>query len=179
MKRFLKWLALPLYSIPQDFVEWIVAFLPASEGPYAAIKRFFLNKSGAIIGQHVYIYPDVRILQPKGLKNGDNVVISHGVVITTLGTVTIGSNVLIGYGTRILSANHKMPEDRGAIWGAGHDVAPIVIEDEAWIGANAIILPGIYIGKGAVVAAGTVVTQNVKPYSIVAGVPARLIRMRS
>lgn len=178
IKNILKWLSLPFYSLFRDFVEWVVALLPGSEGPYAAIKRFLLIKSGASVGLHVFIFPAVRILMPKGIKIGENVVISHGTIITTAGSVTIGSNVLIGYGARILSANHKIPENRGLIWGAGHETSPIVIDDDVWIGANAIILPGIRIGKGAVVAAGAIVTKNVEPYSIVAGVPAKIIRMR-
>lgn len=168
----------PLLTLPNDFVEWIVALLPRHPGPYSSIKRFFLNVTGAKIGHNVHIYPGVRIFIPKGLIVGNNVSISSYVIITTAGTVTIGNNVLIGYSAKILSANHKIPEDHGIIFGAGHDVAPVVIEDEVWIGSNAVILPGIRIGRGAVVAAGAVVTKNVNPYSIVGGIPAKLIRYR-
>ena len=118
-------------------------------------------------------------LQKRSCFIGDNVSISSYVVITTAGTVTIGNNVLIGYGAKILSANHHIPENHGIIFNAGHDCKPIVIEDEVWIGANAVVLPGIILGRGSVVAAGAVVTKNVAPYTIVGGVPARLIRERN
>jgi len=177
----LRWLggsANPLLTFPQDFVEWIVALLPRHPGPYAAIKRCLLNRAGARIGHNVHIYPGVRIFVPKGLVIGNNVSISSYVVITTAGTVTIGDNVLIGYGAKVLSANHHIPEGQGVIFGSGHDCKPVVIEDEAWIGANAVILPGIRVGRGAVIAASAVVTKNVEPFTIVGGIPATLIRKR-
>ena len=90
----------------------------------------------------------------------------------------IGNNVLIGYGAKILSANHHIPENHGVIFSSGHDVGPVIIEDGAWIGANAIVLPGVRIGTGAVVAASAVVTKDVEAFSIVGGVPAKIIRRR-
>ena len=135
--------------------------------------------AGARIGQNVHIYPGVRIFIPKGLVVGNNVSISSYVVITTAGTVIIGNNVLIGYGTKILSASHRIPDNQGIIFGAGQEKKPVIIEDEVWIGANAVILPGVRLGKGAVVAAGTVVSRNVAPFTIVGGVPATFIRKRN
>lgn len=169
----------PLLTLFPDLVELIVAFLPRHPGPFAAVKRGALNLAGAKIGHNVHIYPGVRFFTPKGLTIGDNVSISSYVVVTTAGGVTIGQNVLIGYGAKILSANHKIPEERGTIFGAGHDIAPVNIEDGVWIGANAVILPGVRVGTGAVVAAGAIVTKNVAPYTIVGGVPAKLIRHRT
>ncbi len=168
----------PVFTLPYDFVEWVVALLPRHPGPYAAIKRWLLNRAGAHVGHNVHIYPGVRIFVPKGFTTGNNVSISSYVIITTAGTVTIGDNVLIGYGAQVLSANHHIPEGRGVIFGSGHVSEPVVIEDEAWIGANAVVLPGVRIGRGAVVAAGAVVTKNVAPFTIVGGIPARVIRER-
>lgn len=176
--RLLRGGANPLFTLPFDFVEWVVALLPRHPGPYAAIKRWLLNRAGAQIGHNVHIYPGVRIFVPRGLTIGNNVSISSYVVITTAGTVRIGNNVLIGYDAKILSANHRIPEGRGIIFGAGHDCKPVIIEDEVWIGANAVVLPGVRIGRGAVVAAGAVVTKDVAPFTIVGGIPAKLIRER-
>jgi acetyltransferase-like isoleucine patch superfamily enzyme len=61
---------------------------------------------------------------------------------------------------------------------AGLEALPIRIDDDVWIGGRSVILPGVHIGQGAVVAAGAVVTRDVVPYAVVGGVPARLIRMR-
>ena len=169
----------PIRTFPADIVEWCVASLPRHVGFYSWLKTKMLNAAGARIGHNVHIYPEVRVFVPKGLVVGDNVSISSYVVITTAGTVTIGNNVLIGYGAKILSANHHIPENHGIIFNAGHDCKPIVIEDEVWMGANAVVLPGIILGRGSVVAAGAVVTKNVAPYTIVGGVPARLIRERN
>jgi len=173
------WVVSPLLTLGHDVVAWLVALLPQHPGPYAAIKRLLLNWAGARVGRNVHIYPGVRIYMPRGLVVGNNVSISSYVVITTAGTVTIGDNVLIGYGTRILSANHKIPDSLGVIFGAGHDCKPVVIEDGVWLGANVVILPGVRVREGAVVAAGAVVTKDIDPYTVVGGVPAELIRNRS
>ena len=177
-KRFVKWIAGPIITFPGDFVEWIVSILPRHAGFYASIKRFLLNLVGAKIGHNVHIYPGVRFFIPKGIEIGNNVSISSYVIITSAGTVKIGNNVLIGYGAKIISANHKIPENRGVIFGSGHIVAPVIIEDGVWIGANVVVLPGIKIGEGAVVAAGAVVTKDIEPFAIVGGIPAKVIKNR-
>jgi len=175
----IKWVLTPIYTFPFDMVAWVITIFPRHPGPYAAIKRLLLNLAGAQIGHNVHIYPGVRIFTPRGLIIGNNVSISSYVVITTAGNVSIGNNVLIGYGSKILSANHKIPTNFGTIFGSGHDCKPIVIKDGVWIGANVTVLPGVTIGEGAVVAAGAVVTKNVAPFTIMGGVPAKFIKKRS
>lgn len=88
--------------------------------------------------------------------------------------VTIGQNVLIGPGVMFETVNHGLKHDPVA--GRGGWSKPIVVEDEAWVGAGSIVLQGITIGRGAVVAAGAVVNKDVEPYTIVGGVPAKFIR---
>jgi len=85
-------------------------------------------------------------------------------------TVTLGACVCINDGVLILTASHNVSDPA---WGQTH--APVVICDYAWVAMNAIILPGVTIGQGAVVAAGAVVTKNVAPFTIVAGNPAKPI----
>lgn len=100
--------------------------------------------------------------------------------------VTVISYLLIALYTRYLSVEefgllgliNLAVSIAVAIFGSGHDCEPVVIEDEGWVGANAVVLPGVRIGRGAVVAAGAVVTKDVAPYTIVGGVPARMIRER-
>ena len=107
---------------------------------------------------------------------GDNVGIS-GSTITVSSSITIGNNVRIGSGCLILDndAHQLKMEDRlnntGKI-----SIAPIVIEDNAFIGARSIILKGVHIGKGAVVGAGSVVSSNIPDNAIVAGNPAKIIK---
>ncbi len=117
-------------------------------------------------------------MPPKNLIVGDQVDFAKDVQITTGGKIIIGDRVLIGYGTKILSSNHKIPSDRQKIFYAGHKHEQVTIERDVWIGANSIILPGVQIGEGAVIAAGSIVTKNVKPFTIVAGVPAKQIKER-
>jgi acetyltransferase-like isoleucine patch superfamily enzyme len=123
-------------------------------------------------------YPGVWIVPGRGLALGDDVDLALDVLITTSGGVTIGDRSLIGYRTQILSGNHRIPVGKERIFGSGHVVEPVVIGADVWIGANCTILPGVSIGSGAVVAAGSVVTKDVGEYTVVAGVPAREIRCR-
>ena len=84
----------------------------------------------------------------------------------------LGPNVVIN------DSNHVFIDRDTPITRQGHTAEPIVIEDDVWIASNSVILKGVHIGKGAVVAAGSIVTKDVPPYAVVAGVPARQIKNR-
>ena len=90
----------------------------------------------------------------------------------------MGNRVLIGHGSKVITTNHVIPLGRKSIYGSGHIKEKIVICDDVWIAANVVVLPGVTLGEGCVVAAGAVVTHDVPPYVIVGGVPAKLIRVR-
>lgn len=139
-------------------------------------KAFFLRIMGAQVGSNLVVYQGVWIDHPKGLTIGSNGDLSKDVIITTGGRVSIGNDVLIGYGAKILSSNHIIPKDRSMLLRlSGHKRKPIIIQDNVWICANCVILPGIKIGTGSVVAAGAVVTKDIPPYSVYGGVPAKLL----
>lgn len=142
------------------------------------IKSWFLRRRGARIGKRVNYYPQTWINPGADLEIGDDVNFSYGVLVTTAGGVKIGDRVLIGYRSQILSANHHIPPKPERVHGSGHDVNPVVIENDVWIGGNCIIMPGVTIGEGAIIAGGSVVTKSVEPFTIVGGVPAKLIRER-
>jgi acetyltransferase-like isoleucine patch superfamily enzyme len=96
------------------------------------------------------------------------------------GDVCIGDFCLIAQFCTLVATNHTVDTTENMIdapWDLSK--ASIVIEDDVWIGANCVILPGVTIGRGAVIGAGAVVTKNVPPYSIYIGNPARLLRMRT
>ena len=110
----------------------------------------------------------------KRISIGSNSVINRGVYLDGRAELTIGSNVNVSHQTLIQTLTHD-PQ-------SPHFIAiekPVVIKDHVWIGARALICPGVTIGEGAVVGAGSVVTRNVDPYTIVAGNPATKIKMRT
>ncbi len=95
---------------------------------------------------------------------------------TVIGPVTIGSHVNLAQGITVTALNHNFADSGKRIDEQGVSTTPVVIEDDVWIGANAVVLPGVRIGTHSVVAAGAVVTKDVPPHSIVAGVPAKVIK---
>ncbi len=101
---------------------------------------------------------------------GDNSRI--GLHSTVIGPVTIGSHVNLAQGITVTALNHNYADPTRRIDEQGISTAPVTIEDDVWIGANAVVLPGVTIGRHSVVAAGAVVTQDVPEGSLVAGVPA-------
>lgn len=113
-----------------------------------------------------------------GLKVGNNSNIGAFCYIGCSGWVEIGSNVLMGPRVSILSENHNFEQTDIPIKEQGVTRGETRIEDDCWLGANSVILSGVHIGRGAIVAAGAIVTKNVPPYAIVGGAPARLIKMR-
>lgn len=120
----------------------------------------------------------VRIWQPfymdfgKNITFGENVFINANVHMQDQGGIQIGNNVLIGHQVVLATLDHDFdPQERGVL-----HPAPIVIEDDVWIGANATITKGVRIGHGAIVAAGSVVTKDVPAMTIVGGSPARVIK---
>jgi acetyltransferase-like isoleucine patch superfamily enzyme len=144
-----------------------------------AIKAWFLRLQGAVIGKRVIFYPGVWIEPGRNLEVGDDVDFALDVVVNTRGGVKIGDRTLIGYRTQILSSNHVIPPCPERIFDAGSHGEPIVIGNDVWIGGNSMILAGVTIGDGAVVAGGSVVTKDVPPFAVVGGAPARIIKYRS
>ena len=110
---------------------------------------------------------------------GDVVIGNHtriGLHNTIIGPVTIGSHVNLAQGITVTALNHNFHDSEKRIDEQGVSTASVTIEDDIWIGANATILPGVCIGQHSVVAAGAVVTKDVPPHSLVAGVPAKVIK---
>nr|WP_238566673.1 acyltransferase [Nonlabens ulvanivorans] len=157
----------------------IVFSLPRHQ-VFNVIKSNYLRlQGGAKIGKSITYYPGIKINPCRKLKLGNHVDLAWGVIITTGGQVEIGDRTLIGYRTIISSANHVIPENKGHIFGSGHNKEKVIIECDVWIGGNCTIVAGVIIGEGAVIAAGSVVTKDVEPFTIVGGVPAKLIKKRN
>lgn len=110
---------------------------------------------------------------------GDVVIGDHtriGIHNTIIGPVTIGNHVNLAQGITVTALNHNFDDTTKRIDEQGIATKPVVISDDVWIGANAVILPGVIIGRHAVVAAGAVVTKDVPDNTIVGGVPATIIK---
>ena len=110
---------------------------------------------------------------------GDVIIGDHtrvGLHNTIIGPVTIGSHVNLAQGITVTALNHNFEDTNKRIDEQGISTNPVTIEDDIWIGANAVILPGVTIGHHSVVAAGAVVTKDVPPHSLAAGVPAKIMK---
>lgn len=110
---------------------------------------------------------------------GDVIIGKHtriGLHNTIIGPVTIGDHVNLAQGITVSALNHNFTDTTKRIDEQGVTTKPVVIGDDVWIGANAVILPGVTIGRHAVVAAGAVVTQDVPENTLVGGVPAKIIK---
>jgi acetyltransferase-like isoleucine patch superfamily enzyme len=110
---------------------------------------------------------------------GDVIIGDHtriGIHNTIIGPVTIGNHVNLAQGITVTALNHNFEDTSKRIDEQGVSTKPVVIGDDVWIGANAVILPGVTIGHHAVVAAGAVVTSDVPDHVVVGGVPAKIIK---
>jgi len=125
------------------------------------------------ISKGSYVFMGCSFDCSENLYLGKNSVINAKCRIDTRGKVIIGENVSISNDVTILTADHDM--NTYNLQGRIRDVK---IGDYVWIGTRALIMPGVIVGKGAIVAAGSIVTKNVEPFQVVAGVPARTIRKR-
>jgi acetyltransferase-like isoleucine patch superfamily enzyme len=113
------------------------------------------------------------------LEIGNNVMVNHGCYLSGgEAAVSIGNDVLLAPNVTIVSDMHRYDDPNIPIRRQGFVGAQVVVEDDVWIGVNAVVLPGVRIGRGAVIGANAVVTQDVAPYTVVGGVPAQFIKLR-
>jgi maltose O-acetyltransferase len=149
---------IPSYTIRHS---WYRRMLGWSIGPRAAI----------LMGQHVQMAG----LRSSGKKVliGKDTVINRGCFLYTTGGLVIGEHVSISDGVWLVTGTHDINKPQFP-----DSYQPIVIKDYVWIGIRATILGGVTIGKGSVVMAGAVVTRDIPPYTVVGGVPAKVVRQR-
>lgn len=164
-------------SVKMKRLAWIVVWgLCASWMPYFVGRRwriFLLHLFGMKDDGHVGVYPTAKIWAPWNLKMGSFVAIDDSADLYSAAPITIGTKVAISREAFICTASH----DSSQAW-RPLVTKPITICDGVWIGARAIVLPGVTIGEGAIVAAGAVVTKDVEPFTIVGGNPAKVIKER-
>jgi putative colanic acid biosynthesis acetyltransferase WcaF len=141
--------------------------------PFVRPKRWLLRRFGAKIGKGLVIKPRVWIKYPWRLAIGDHCWIGQGVWIDNLADVRLGSHVCISQQAYLCTGSHDYRRPSFDLI-----TRPIVVGGGAWLGARAMVLPGVRIGANAVIAAGCVVTREVPPAAVVAGVPAAILGSR-
>jgi acetyltransferase-like isoleucine patch superfamily enzyme len=147
------------------------------------IQMYVFRYLFAECGENVRFDPSSSYFSYSNIRIGKNVFIGGQAWFScSHGNITIGSFVMFGPGVKVLGGNHRysvvgtpMFEDDDKHWG---DDPGVNIGSDVWVGANAIILPGVRVGNGAVIAAGSVVNRDVPAFSLVAGVPAKIVKKR-
>ena len=137
------------------------------------VRALLGTLTGKPLHDSVVVFPPIYSEFGKNLSLGKNVFINIGCRFQDTGGIDIGDGSLIGHGSTLTTLNHDVDPDRRA------DMvpAPITIGRKVWLGAAVTVLPGVAIGDGAIVGAGAVVTRDVPANAVVAGVPAKVIRM--
>ena len=141
--------------------------------PFYGLKTLLLKGFGARVGKGVLVKPGVNIKYPWFLSIGDYVWIGENVWIDNLAQVTIGNNVCISQGAFLLTGNHNY-----SVSSFDLITQPITLEDGVWIGAKAIICPGVTCASHAVLSVGSVATHNLDSYGIYQGNPAQKLKER-
>jgi maltose O-acetyltransferase len=142
--------------------------------PVQSLRTSIYRNSGMGIGVGTIIYHGCEVRAPRAIQIGSWTSIGDGCILDGRGGLTIGDSVNFSTGVWVWTAEHNVNDP-----GFATTSAPVAIEDHAWVSCRAVILPGVTIGRGAVVAAGAVVTKSVEPFDIVGGVPAKRIGRRS
>ena len=150
------------------FLLHVIGFVPSH-----LIRRFFYRIAGIKIGRESTIHMGARFYNPENIALGHGTIIGEGSVLDGRNSLKIGNNVDIASEVMIYNSQHDIEDSDFNAFSA-----PVIIEDYVFIGPRSIILPGVTIGRGAVVAAGAVVTKDVNEYEVVGGIPARVISER-
>jgi putative colanic acid biosynthesis acetyltransferase WcaF len=156
-------------------VAWAVArpLFRFSPRPLFGWRRAMLRALGAKLAAGAHLYADVEVYFPWNLEMGEGAAVGEGARLYNLGPLRIGARATIPRGAHLCGGTHDLEKPDLPLV-----KAPIVVEEDAWIGADAFIGPGVTVGRGAVVGARAVVVQDVPPWTIVAGNPARKIGKR-
>ncbi|KAK1933800.1 Maltose O-acetyltransferase [Phytophthora citrophthora] len=142
-------------------------------GEYTEADALLARLLGAK-GQKCFIEAPFHCDYGYNIRLGDDVYMNVGCVLLDVCPITIGNRVLLAPNVQLYTASHPLdPKKRAAKLEIGK---PITIEDDAWIGGNVVIVPGVTIGRGAVIGAGSVVTKDVPPMCVFAGNPAKFIK---
>ncbi len=158
-----------IYGLQFYFLNFMISYFPSQ-----CVRKLILRIMRMKIGRNCAIYGKFEIRNPWKITIGNNTSVGHRATLDGRGTLTIGSNVNISSEVMIWTWQHNYDSPSFEIVSK-----PVIIEDYAWISARVIILPGVKIAKGSVIAAGAVVTKDTEPFTVYGGVPAKKIKDRS
>ena len=145
---------------------------------YNDIRARNMFKQFSSIGVDSFVDLNVIIHYPENIKIGSKVFIGRNSILAAYDQITIGDNCAIAAGCKLISGNHSYSKPINDQELEDYILDPIKLERDVWLGYDSIILPGVTLGKGCVVAAGSVVNSSFSEYSVIAGVPAKLVKKR-
>ncbi|MDY0068101.1 MAG: acyltransferase [Steroidobacteraceae bacterium] len=160
----------------KSLLLWICGAAPGGAG--VRLRRLVYRRYLQRLGANTVFQSGLRIASPERVSIGANCNFAQGVFITGGGGVRIGDWVGFGPDAKVWSVNHRF-EDPDRPWLLqGWEAKPVIIEDDVWLGASVFVMPGVTIGKGAIISAAAVVNKSIPPYAIVSGNPGRVIGWR-
>lgn len=160
----------------EQWLLWLFKYAPGAAGfvlRYPIYKLLFKK-----LGGFSYVQANVTFWRTDRLEVGAHFGVNSGTYINAVGGIEIGDHVLIGANVVISSGTHPIQDRLPPVFARPTIPQKIVIEDDVWIAANAVILPGVRLAQGTVVGANAVVTKDTEPYAVMAGAPAKRIRFR-
>ena len=178
-KKFIDWVIMNQVETRPRWFMRLLAPLYQHRGKHSVIHRSARMDTPPY---RLFSLGDYSVIESFACINnavGDVVIGDHtriGLHNTIIGPVDIGNHVNLAQGITVTALNHNFSDTNKRIDEQGVSTNPVTIEDDVWVGANAVILPGVTIGEHCVVAAGAIVTKDVPPHSLVAGVPAKVIK---
>tara|TARA_Y200000002_G_scaffold379883_1_gene390136 strand:+ start:19117 stop:19575 length:459 start_codon:yes stop_codon:yes gene_type:complete len=143
---------------------------------YCNIRTSYLILSINQIGKGNIFDDNITIHRPENLKIGDKNFFGKNTYLIAHGEIEFGNSVAIASDCKFITRNHIYKNKDIPISDQSYEYKSIKISDNCWFGFNVIVLPGVTLGKGCIIAAGSVVTKSFQDYSIIAGVPAKLIK---
>lgn len=163
-----------LFFVVQGFLKYS-AFNFSVKLRYYCYKPFFKK-----MGKNVRIFDGVTIKYPSDIVLEDNVTINHMCFIAALGGLTIKKNTMVGNNSILVTSTHNTELMNMDMVSQGISCSPIIIAEDVWLGAGVKIFYGTRIEKNSIVGAGSVIVNKTFPqYSVIAGVPGRIIKMRT
>ena len=180
LKKLVHWsILIPKQTRPRLWIKWFVNPFYHKKGKGACVRR--RTRMDVVPWNKFELGAYSTIEDFSAINNGVGSVIigdrtKIGLSNTIIGPVTIGNDIRLAQNITLSGLNHNYEDVHLPIHEQGVSIAPIFIEDETWIGANVVVLAGVTIGKHAIVAAGSIVTKDIPPYSVAVGNPARVLK---